>query len=114
MKVNKLTVTFTTISIIICTLVLRRTGEPRPIIIATAGGILMSLVLNMGLVLISFDGLKRKFKKIFTAWMIISLVGITFTVGGFFPYSEYLVVIFHIWLICTIWRKNGFQVSIYS
>lgn len=111
MKLNKITIFFTMLSIIVCSIVLRDTGEPRPVFVATIGGIIMSLILNAGLILISFEKLKKKFKKIFTVWMIISLIGITFTVGGFFQYLELVAIIFHLWLIVTIWRKNEFQVT---
>ncbi|MFT6545005.1 MAG: hypothetical protein ACJAT2_002331 [Bacteriovoracaceae bacterium] len=72
---------------------------------------MMSLILNMGLILVSFNRLKNRFRITFTVWMFISLVGVTLTVGGVLPYMEYLSVLFHLWIISTIWRNNENQIS---
>lgn len=106
MNIDKLTTTFTITSIFISIKVLQEVGEPRSLRLAMLQGIILSLILNLGLILSCIKNLRMKNKKVFIFWLILSLVGVTLTIGGFVPYIEYISILFHLWLIWTIWREK--------
>ncbi len=113
MNIDKLTTIFTTISILIGIKVLKEVGEPRPLKLAMLQGLVLSLVLNLGLVLSCLKNLRIKYKKFFTLWLVLSLVGVTITIGGLIAFIGYVSILFHLWLIWTIWREK-YEVATYS
>ena len=110
MKIDKKIMGFAIFSVIICILTLRHTGEPRPILVATSLGFIMSVLLNLGLLLVSIEKLRKRYKLFFTVWMVVSLLGVILASGGYLPYNVYLILFFHFFVIYKIWREGDFQV----
>lgn len=92
--------------IVLCANTLKRTGEPRPLHLQILGGLAASLVLNTSLLLCCFP--MRAWVRYFLGVMLIpSALGVAFVMTDYHLVFAALSLLFHIWLIVALFRKEA-------
>lgn len=102
---------FTLCTFVVGIMALYDTGEPRPFYLSVLNGLAMSFILNLGLLLTSFDILRKKLKYILILWMIPSMLGVSFVWADLYIYLGPVGIISHLYIIYTLFKGDSNEIA---
>ncbi len=106
---KKWIIRFATLAILIlCTISLRKFGEPRPYYLSVVSGLIDSILLNAPIIFCSFKLPRGKFRYLLALGVFLSGLGVFIIIAYGWTVAT-IALAFHLWLVYELLSQKSFK-----